>query len=1022
MNIDLTGKSKHNCFLILELPYDKSDLTDAEVAKAIDTKRKFWGKTSHRKNAAIYEEYNNNLSNIQMIMLNTDQRRQVADQARAYVDETLGRRIQQYVGLEKISESEVSTIETDTGIPKSYLERLIPEKFHIQILEKDANKQGDKIEDPNPKPEVADTYKRRVKELNELGHHDIYDFLKEEGEMTNLRLLDNETLTKRAEAMQTALLKSGINTTTVTYQKNLCKSALTIFSDNKSRKEYDDFVVWYDTDLVIKSLKSVAEANENRLIGPAADSYLKQLIAIQNGDVERAKKILDAIGKKEGILIAASQREIKKIKVCPHCASILEENASMKNCPHCGAALFIKCNKCGTENDANAQFCVKCNTSFQQVKQLIAECKYASDCIKRADLEQANLILQKVEMLWPGLEEAKRVRNEYDNMNRILRKPLDNLRAFIRDREYYHAQRSLENLKMQYPKFHIVEEASIEQALEDAGNLYTMVKKAEREHRDADVIKYCEQIITLCKDYPGVIEKMRLHPPAPVNRVQVTANSAERTNIVKWDASETRGNITYKVVRKENAASNSIEDGVMLGEFSGTTFVDQNVAPGIIYFYTVYVIRSEVASRGTSNDKPAINYGEIRIKSIETGEGNVQITWETLPYGARVRAWRTRGGIPAYQNSGVEIRCNSGNLLDEGLENGVTYGYLLCVEYSVGGQTTLTKGVTRTATPDAMPQPVDDLEIHFQQGDIFEAAWKAAEPGDKVELFYSEGPITFDYGDMVNLTELEKTLTKVQVVSVKKEGCKCLIPGEGLYHVVAVTIKHDTGVIGEKSFASKTKLLQVRETKIVGTNLYILTDWPKNARAVLLLYRADDYPNSVDDKMARSVYIKERVFQKNGALIIKDVEPISYYISMFAEIEMGGDIGYSQPTFVEFHNVPKQNIRYKIRLGGGIWRKTEMNITFYSERGTAFTLPDIEIYQARGVAPIYKTQGKLLLEIPSQRVEDELTVTISLKGMPQDTGVRPFFKDDSLYNVCTLRPESGTNHMISKNSSAPTFR
>lgn len=1004
-NMDFSGKSRHNCFLILELPYDDANLSETEIANTIDKKDRYWPQA--RRNAALCGQYHSNVYTIKKIMLNSQLRKAAAQAAAEYVKKTLDNYMQQYPGIINIPPRTVTTIADDTGIPKDFLDKILPRDYGIQIKNEE-EQQRETLAELHIQPQETGKYKKSADELKELGYGSLYEFFAIPGETVNVRNLNRDMLMERVVSVKKGL-RSEPATKVKTYKGDICAAAKIAFSDDASRAAYDGFLIWFREEAVFNDMKTVAAVNNQRIIGPAANKYLEKLIDIEGGDKERAKKLLDAIGREYSFVVMPSI-EIRDVKVCPSCYRVLKRGERI--CTGCRTHLYVKCPSCGTENEAEAKFCKNdgCGASFKKLKELKAKCQYASDCIEKGDLGQAELILQVVEKEWPKLEDAKTVREELKRQKDILKEPLSKLEDHIKKREYYQARKKLEDLKTLYPQFQAAQEESVKAALEEAANIYKKIEAAERVGDAETVIQSCETILSLCCDYPGVAEKMRLYPPSPAADVRVTPHAREKMNLVQWKPSSSSGNLTYYVVRKENAMSNSPEDGTFVGEFSGTTLEDRKIIAGTAYFYTVFAVRSRIYSKGICNRVPAVNYSEVEVKSVNVGEGNVQISWEMLPGGAKVRVWRRQGNAPQTPDDGIEVLCRSSVFQDDGLENEVTYGYLLCVEYSTGGKKILTEGISVTATPISLPEPADELEICLVQGDVFEAKWKKNNDRDRVVLYYSEDTIPYEYNKSVSQELLERKLKRVQMISDLPSGCKFNLNGKGFYYIVAVTIKNDMAVIGDKSFVSKTKSIHVTETKIVGTDLFLAADWPQNARAIVALYRSDAYPININDRQAKRAYIRKPVYERNRAVVLKDIQAMDYYIALFAEMEVRGEIVYSQATTVEYRNAPKTNIFYSIKVAG-FWNR-EIQITFHSDKGN-FQLPDIEIYQAMGVAPIYKSNGELLMEIPGQRVEDAYVVKIPLKKLKSNTGIRAFFKDDRLYENYMIRPDAGTNLIVS---------
>ncbi len=1012
-----SGKSRDNCFLILELPYDNPKLTEEEIAKAISTKKKLWSKPTHRKNGLRYEDYNKNLPYIKRIMNDPNTRKTEAKLADEYVRETLGKRMKMYIGTSNIGETEVVRIQDDTGISKVYLEILLPQNYGLTIVKKGEEESKNMLSDPNPKPSCVDTYKNSIKELEEMNLEDLYDFLKEDDDIDTARNLEREELLKRVEKIRNSF-KIMPRTTRLTYMQDLCQLALTAFKNEQTRKGYDEFVIWEKTDRIIKSIKSVAKANGDTITGQTAENYLKAIMSARRENKEKAENRLKAIGKKEGILIVVTNSRQLNLKICPSCNNVFENKKEIRNCPKCGNSLFVKCSKCGTENDVSAKFCVKCNTSFKQLQELLAQCQVASSCIKKADLDQAKLILQRVSIIWQDLDKVETVKRELEQMEKVLGPEIRKIKENFEKKKYYTGLKRLEEIKKQYPSFQILEEDKAKAAVEEAKKRYQKIEEAEKRRETDSIIQYCEEIYRICEDYPGVREKIILYPPNPVQNVKVESNGKNKTNIVKWIPSTSKGDITYKILKKLDRKSRNSTDGKELAHISDTQFVDTNVDAGKKYYYTIFAIRSGIESRGVANEAPAINYGELKIKNIEVGEGNIRITWNALPMGARVRVWKKRGSTISKREDGSEISCRVSEMIDEAVENEITYSYLLCLEYCIGEKRVLTDGVEVSATPVAIPSPVNDLEIKYLQGSTFEAKWKKEEENGKVVLYFSKYSIPYEYGEIVNIGELRKKLNRIQEISKQKFGCRFNLEENSMYYIVAVVEKKDSAVIGEKAYASREREMEVEDTKIVGKDLHIHLKWPQNARAIVIRYRNDEYPQGMQDKASQKAYTRKHSFDKNSALIIKNIEKKKYFISLFAEMELEDDILCTQETRLIFDNEEKPNIYYgiKIQESGFIIKQPKIiEIEFYSDK-PVFILPDIEIYQAKNIIPLYKKQSKLLKEIKSQEVNGSYIVRIVADELikEKNVGIKPFFKDENEYDRAVMRAVAGTKHIVTK--------
>ena len=199
----------------------------------------------------------------------------------------------------------------------------------------------------------------------------------------------------------------------------------------------------------------------------------------------------------------------------------------------------------------------------------------------------------------------------------------------------------------------------------------------------------------------------------PSIKVTVASNGLK----ISW--SDISGADKYRVFR----LSDDGKEWIRLGLTAGTSYVDESVAPGKAYTYTVRCTTAD--GKTYTSDKAAARsctYAiEFKILGLNCVVGGVEVTWQGISGVSSYKVqrytgqdWRTIGTV-----SGTKFT-DKGADFHDGLASGTNYTYR--VTYTVGDSTKTTpeKSVTYYASPE-----IQDIEVDQNN---FTVKWKAV-PG-----------------------------------------------------------------------------------------------------------------------------------------------------------------------------------------------------------------------------------------------------------------------------------------------------
>ena len=650
--------------------------------------------------------------------------------------------------------------------------------------------------------------------------------------------------------------------------------------------------------------------------------------------------------------------------------------------------------------------CGHCGFKLDDVQRVETLCRIAQKAVLNMDFDVARSNLAQAEQILKNYSKIAPIKAELVKREKEVGQYIEKIEAHLKRREVYAAYNVLQDLKKKAPDASYSKATIIEANVAEAESLY---KKAVAEKNEDALLKLCAQINGLCPDYPGVESLMLKYRPKPVSNVSITPDTRVCTNTLVWNPSTSSGEISYKILRKEETAAASDKDpnAELLGEAGTTRFVDTNPKAGVTYYYTVYAVRAGVTSEPVHVS--AVNLADVHITKKEEGDGYVKIEWKPLDKNAKVEVYRCERRIPARPGDGVKINTASGYFRDDSVENDVQYGYLISVNYHVEGKDIKTAGVTEMLIPSSLPEAVEDLSITSVDDDIFEATW-TYDGKEKIVLYCTTTRCSLKYGDATTIDKVNSLLKPVDTISSAPGRCRFRISDNNKYAIIPVTVKNSTAVIGEQAVAAKIEKIKVEKVELVSSNLLINVTWPEDAVSIMLIYGDNGYAKSLEDRKGKNVRtISKNQYLADTGLVIKGIEQKDYYITLYSVCKMNGELVYSDGTQVMFSNKPKSDITFSIKTKGLFSKTVEMEFTSSQNE---FMLPAIDIVAKQGGIPVYATSGIVVEHVEEQQVVESYKYTVPANSLPRDSHVKPFFTDEKLYEKISLRPAYGTNFKV----------
>jgi len=989
-----------NWYLVLELPFDPPEKDEAKIKAAIAEKKKFWDKNAqHFKNGPTYRKYSGMIATIEQEMLDpTIQAEMIKDAVEktyAPIDKML-----KLVSSEGITEDTILKMSEKLKIDADIIRKRVISKG-IKIGAGDGG-EYQKIVDKyvTTKPQGLDTYKGMKSLLDGFNVSSLYEFLYLDTTVTGANKQACATLVERAKEIKK---EKYFKTDAVSASgSKLCLHAEKIFADDNSKIAYDKYLEY---DARINILNEVSNAGEiaGSISEVAYKDFLGRLTQVFKNR-EEAEKLLVAYCKANKIPIPGGSAPANpNLKVCR--CGFTNDISERKTCANCGMPLQIACPNCNTLNDSNVNVC-KCGFKFENLDKSKSYASLASLAIDKMDFDLAEIHLKEAERLWNKNPEIAEINQRLSAFKARIGSAVADMKKAIESKNFYTAQRLLDNVKKVAPDYSDPDSESAISAGVSVAEKYRKV--ATTATNEAEIVDACTKAYEASSDCPGVKELIAKYPPAAPTGLQVAADSKMKANALSWTKSATSGMIYYSVVRKEGAVPISPQDGQLLDRISMTNYSDRKVEAGKQYFYAIFAERAGIFSNALSTKEPVVNLFEISGVKLAAGDGLVQINWDSIGDNAQVIIERTASNGKTEK---ISVPGKS-NYVDRDLVNDTEYSYRIYLEYSIGTKKSATQGVKATASPTKPPQPIDRLLVKPRDND-FEITWEVpdGESGD-VRFFYSDSKPNFMYNDLVSIAELESSMSTLVVNKTGEGHGTFKYDGNGIIYILAVIPKSGSTVVGTIARASKGGSVKIKGINLINGKIMITLDVPNDATGFVVLYRDDQHPTDMDDKIATRKYIPIKQVKFDGGLVIDSNEPQDYFFSIYAEFRSGGDVDYSSGTDCQFSNVAKQTITYSVNVAKKLFGGGTFSITFESERKTK--LPDIDIMTSQGHAPMFKKSSTFLYEIPSQEMSGKsVSVSIPMNGIGKNTYVKPFLKDESLADRFVFKLKLGSDNKIS---------
>lgn len=969
---------RDNFYILLDLNIDPPETNIRVIEEAIRIKTGKWSKMrNHPAKGIKAQSYLDMLPEIRKVMLDDALRKAEADEARQIVSRIEKEKFKKLdVTIKFLSAKKRITQKEFMELVKKFeeiSEADIRKRIKVPIVEEEKTQK--------PKKELEKTTSKDIlKNLEIIGKTSLYDFL-EIPPTSSLKALQDRT-----KEIHEQIRKISQKTADVTAKGKLIGHCLSIFRSEEMRDAYE-------TSLARANLEKLNELIElagsgNHIEAAVFDQIVKQ--AVEMGiDREEAKQYILDLCKKRKLSVATPEKmSVEAMKQCGVC-NVLNLSTAV-HCENCGNPLEQACLKCGAKNSSTVRICSKCGFNVGDIPLVNNLIRKGRLALAQKELDAAMTSFRQAEVYWPDHPDIPKYIQSVLAEKKTLAKIVDSLHDAVKNKLFYQARDRLLKLK-QIDAAHpdLTLEATVNQKIAAAE---AFLDKAGASRNENDIIDALTQALSESKDCQEAIDKLSAIPPEPPQKLQ--ASSSGRSITLRWQKSRSRGDITYRVVRKTDTQPGSPNDGEIIAETVNLNVDDAQTTPGVFYFYTVYSIRGRVFSRSGPVAGPVFRIGEIENLQIVPGDSRINIQWDSPGKAIDFEVYRKKGSTPLKRGDGQRLSARPDGITDHGLNNDTLYGYRIIAVYrDENGNKCYSNGVDCRSRPKEPPKPILNLQAQKRVNDI-EFTWSHP-PKGTVLLFRSDSEFNISEGTTLPVGKIAKLGLQIPIQSMNRTTIQ--LNFQGVVHVIPVTVEDEIAVIGRAIQVTSIADVSNLKSELNSGKLYVEWEWPPGAKTVLVAYRHNVFPSSPDDKSAVRIVVTYEQYKKESAFVIHKPEKKDYCFFVYVKVEEKDKTLYSTGKGLIAQGSEIKEIKYRIKVSKNLLGRVKKAVLIVNSKDGDTPLPETVLVKKLGALPLNRSGGNTIYTIEDGVVirSRDTKFDIPLSELSKNAYAKLFFTDEN---------------------------
>lgn len=977
-----------NYFILLELPFDPPESDARIITEAIAKKQSQWSRDMiNPVRKGKVSEYIAHISEIRKVMLDPEAREKEAAEARQIKGgkkKELEDRLALYHAKgDSLSAQDLKLLVRTFGA-FGFTEAEIRNAF-----EEGNRKQKDRFraEEVLDKAQ-AHNIRNYMQQLDRKGES-LYDFLGLKPDASC------EELCQAADAINRKILQKGEKSGRDGAVQSLCGLCGVIFRSEEGKHRYDNYVILTRFDGLNDAIDEMAMGNQRSLEPRMKEGLIDRAISQYGISVSESSAYINDYCAYMGYTL--SENKI----LCGLCGT--ENPLGAQSCVKCGKPLFVLCPSCDTRNNNSAQRCAKCGFDLSQMEKGVALLQQAKRQYAAKAYDEAERLLKEGLVFWPGHPDIRALENAIAEARRQASDIVASIMADIQEKRLYGARTKIAQART--GGFGVDEALAerVDRSLAQVEGQLALLRNAEGEEA-FQIVKNLSELVTDCEELNQNLAK---YPPQDVPAVTCTQTGGDVA--LTWLPSGSEGEITYRLVRKENAGPNSPEDGEVLYSGKELSYTDSCVEQNRLYHYAVYALRMGVHSRAARPEEPVAVVERVAGGKAVGGDGSVSLSWEKPREITEIRVAKYCGNQRPQEMEAYEpVPCTrSDGILIEGLENGASYWFIVSAGIMLNGRTYFSEPVYLSAVPQKPAMPLQDFVLQ-QRGGAFLCSWRRSEW--EVVLLYSSRQPEYSVGMVYDMDDLLRKYGKVDLQLKGQTEGEFRLDFVGECYIIPAVANASNVVLNKAVYLSSVPCAGdvSFERNASGTELYVNFIWPQELERCLLVYRTDTYPRGLDDPYAHQAECSRKQYEANQGVLIRNPEEGTYYFLVYTYLEKDGRRIYSDGVKASFGNQPQRDVLYtfEYKKPGLFHKKTALLFTVETT-GSCVLPPFVIIGKYKGI-PLKRSDGETICTVAqATEIDGNLTFEFNVPVLRAGMRLKVFFLDDQSYKGFKLACKAG---------------
>jgi hypothetical protein len=954
---------------------DAADADDAAIGRRLREVKALWDKNfNHSRYGKLAKALSDEHDDAELTLLDPGERARLADAAEREAEEAGRKATAALADWRKVLAEHIARGGL-TPNSRSLLERIAKGAGIAPQLVKAELDRAPVAAPPKLMPsEARDQIRRSLGDLaREVGEErmalSLYHGLGLDGITADLGKVQ-----RRYDEVAEANGKRAIGPTATAYKTLLANAKLHLL-DADPRAYIEGLVLDIETGMEFEAARVATDG----VIDPVeAESLLQS--AIRRGlTPELARRVVTQLARQNDAIVETGA--VVDYVACPACNTPHARPSAPKTCQHCGTALFVICpaEGCGATNDATTLRCSTCQTDLQKFAEATRRLRVLPTAVEEGRIGWAASELQEIMRVLGAAAIPADLKAHVDRALAAAQAGWAQAEAAISSRRLYAARSALQQLVKtaadvpgptgERPAARAEE---VDRRLREVDAVLVRARAASGLEREAALVA-AVRLAEDCGEAASALAAIAPEPPAAV-RAQFGPGGLT----VEWKASGSPG-ARYRVRRVDVRTSESTEIALV-----DATRCDDRAAPsGAVVRYEITTLRGQAASASAASS-PLLVAREVEDVACSDADGEVRISWRTVPASARVIVERTDESTREQKPIGADRT----GLVDRDVRNGERYAYRITIEYSgLDGEVKRTAGITIYGQPAAPPEGIEELRIRTAPGGALIEFDRP--PTGTVTIVRCESEPSLSAGDALDPGALAGL---GRILRASSNGAHDDV-ASGVCWYLPVTVAGGTAIAGR---AVRHLALPGIENVTVAARtgqVKVTWEWPEGVRIAKVIWRRDRQPSGPDDPEAESAWVRLSSYRDNGGFSVESRGPEPVFIGVTPGIRVDGELvagtTLAKGSRASIRMASKSDLRYAVRRAG--LRKRRLEVQVDVPQGV--TAPSLVLVARNGdLLPRTAGEGDVLARLGG---DEPLSSSIDLSGRSFPFAVRLFLESSS---------------------------